>query len=752
MRLLVVSNRLPVTVVENEGKLEFKESVGGLASGIKSYIEILKNKGSRDGSWESDRKPLDFIWIGWPGISVDKGMRETLASRLFSELCAYPVFIPENTMDKFYHGFCNKTIWPLFHYFTSHVQYDKDSWEYYREVNQKFCDAVVRLAEPDDIIWIHDYHLMLLPRMIRDAAPGLQIGFFLHIPFPSFEVFRLLPSNWRREILEGLLGADLIGFHTNDYTHYFLRSVQRILGYEHNMGRIIADDHLVEADIFPMGIDYQKFRDHASSPEVEMEKADLKVMFSGRKVVLSIDRLDYTKGIINRLQGYEKFLKKNPEWHGKVTLVLVVVPSRTQVEHYQHMKKQIDETVGRINGRCGRMNWMPILYHYKFMPFNLLVALYSMSDVALVTPLRDGMNLIAKEFIATKTDGRGVLILSEMAGTSKEAWETILINPNDTDEIADALETALKMPEEVQVRCNRAIQARLKRHDVIRWAEYFIQRLIMLQGEQERFNARHMGQSSRTRMKQAFRDAKRRLILLDYDGTLVPLVKHPQMAAPPDDLKLFLGLLGKELGTNVVLISGRNKNELQDWFGGLGLGLVAEHGVWIRESGNDWKMLKPLSNEWKPKILPLMEMYVDRLPGSFIEEKDYSLAWHYRMADPEISSIVAKELVDGLLSFTANIDIQVLQGNKVVEVRNAGLTKGDAGLYWMSKESYDFVLAAGDDWTDEDLFKVLPENAFSFRIGMAQSYAHFNLRNCTEFLDLMRDMTGEQPMLLRKKA
>lgn len=741
MRLLIVSNRLPVTVMKDGDHLKFQESVGGLASGVRSYIESLKNNGFSEGCAQL---PQDFVWIGWPGMNVENEMRDALASRLYSELCAYPVFISEKSMEKFYHGFCNKTIWPLFHYFPSNVEYDEDGWEYYKEVNQKFCDAVIKLAEPDDIVWIHDYHLMLLPKMIRDKAPNLHIGFFLHIPFPSFEMFRLLPSAWRKEILEGLLGADLVGFHTYDYTQYFLRSVQRILGYEHNMGRIIVDDHLVEADIFPMGIDYQKFHEVANSSQVEKEKDNLRIMFSGRKVILSIDRLDYTKGIINRLQGYERFLKKNPQWHDKVTLVLVVVPSRTQVEHYQQMKKQIDEIVGKINGRCGRMNWMPILYHYKFMPFNLLVALYSMSDVALVTPLRDGMNLIAKEYIATKTDGKGVLILSEMAGASKEAGETILINPNDTDEIANALKAALEMPEEEQVRCNRAIQTRLKRHDVVRWAEDFIKALILLQEEQKRLDAKHLGPSTWMRLKQDFRGAKRRLILLDYDGTLVPLAMHPNMAAPSENLKLFLRLLAQEPRTDVVLISGRNKNELQSWFGGLDIVLVAEHGVWIKELGEDWKVQKPLSNDWKPKILPLMEMHTDRLPGSFIEEKDYSLAWHYRMADPEMSSAMAKELVDGLVSFTANIDIRVLKGNKVVEVRNAGMTKGDAGLYFMSKGKFDFILAAGDDWTDEDLFKVLPETAFSIRIGMSQSYANFNLRNCNEFLELMQDLMKEE--------
>lgn len=750
MRLLIVSNRLPVTVVRDGGDLRFQESVGGLASGLRAYLDNRKFSSSSESQCAKSpyvqsqcaRIQSDYVWVGWPGVTIEEDKRDLLKSKL-SPFHAHPVFLSEKSMDKFYHGFSNKTIWPLFHYFTSHVQYDEDFWAHYKQVNVTFCDAVMQIARPDDLIWIHDYHLMLLPGLIRDKIPDASLGFFLHIPFPSFEVFRLFPGQWRREILEGLLGADLIGFHTYDYTHYFLRCVQRILGYENNMGNIIADNHLVRAGIFPMGIDFNKFKDAASSPGVIEEKENLKALFEGRKVVLSLDRLDYTKGIINRLKGFELFLKRNPEWHGRVVLVLVVVPSRTEVDHYQQMKRQIDEIVGKINGRCGRMNWTPIRYHYKFLPFNLLVALYSTSDVALVTPLRDGMNLIAKEYIATKADGKGVLILSEMAGAAKEAGETIVINPNDIGEIADALKAALEMHEEEQTRCNKAIQARLKRHDVVRWADDFIQALIAMQKEQEKLDAKLLGMSSKDKMKSEFLAANRRLILLDYDGTLVPLARHPKMATPTAKLMEFLKLISQEQRTDVVLISGRNRAELQSWFGDLGIGLVAEHGVWIKERGEDWKMLKPLTNEWKQKILPLLEMYTDRLSGSFVEEKEYSLAWHYRMADPEMASIVAKELVDDLVNFTANIDVQVLQGNKVVEVRNAGLNKGDAGLYCRSRGAYDFILAAGDDWTDEDLFKVLPETAYSIRIGMAQSYARFNLHNSAEVIELIRDLAIE---------
>jgi trehalose 6-phosphate synthase/phosphatase len=489
-----------------------------------------------------------------------------------------------------------------------------------------------------------------------------------------------------------------------------------------------------------MGIDFQKFSNTTGSKEVQAEKDALKNVFADCKVILSIDRLDYTKGIVNRLHGYELFLERNPEWHGKAVLVLIVVPSRTEVEHYRQMKRQIDEVVGRINGKFGSINWTPILYHYKFLPFNKLLALYNTSDVALVTPLRDGMNLIAKEYVATRTDGKGVLILSELAGASKEVREAIIINPNDLEEIAIALKEALEMPKEEQARRNRIMQSRLKRHDVVRWADSFVQALLAIKDEERESDYKLLGPSAKSQLIEDFIQAERRLFLLDYDGTLVQYAGSPQLAKPTEEIRKILRLISENPKNEVVLVSGRDKMTLQSWFGSLNIGLVAEHGVWIRKVNEDWRMLKQLTNDWKPRILPIMEMYSDRLPGSFVEDKEFSLAWHYRMADNEMASIVAKELLDDLVNFTANIAVQVLKGNKVIEVRNPGMNKGDAGSYWISENEYDFILAIGDDWTDEDLFRVLPETAYSIKVGMSQSQARFNLPNSPEVINLLREL------------
>jgi trehalose 6-phosphate synthase/phosphatase len=737
-RILIVSNRLPVAAEEKEGQLRFQLTAGGLVSGLSAYLDSLKG---------SSFAQCDYVWVGWPGTVVPDKAKAELKQKLLKEFHAHPVFLSAKVMDKFYNGFCNKTVWPLFHYFPSYTVYDQDYWSHYKRVNEIFCEAVAEIIKPDDVVWVHDYHLMLLPQLIRQKMPHVPIGFFLHIPFPAFEIFRLLPGRWRREILEGLLGADLLGFHTHDYTQYFLRCVLRILGYDHNMGRIIADDHMVKADTLPMGIDFQKFHSAPGRAEIQKEKDELAKALAHSQVVVSIDRLDYTKGTLNRLRGYEAFLEKNPQWNGKVTLVLVVVPSRIGVEHYQQMKRQIDELVGKINGRFGSISWTPILYQYRFLPFDPLVSLYSISDVALVTPLRDGMNLIAKEYIATRADDQaGVLILAEMAGASKELGEAIIINPNNIEEIADALKEALEMPREEQIRRNKIMQTRLKHFDVVRWGKDFVQTLILVKEEQKKLEARLMSPPVKEHLIKDFAKADRRLLLLDYDGTLVPFAELPQMARPTEDLLRTLKPFSEDQKTEIALISGRDKDTLQNWFGMLNISLIAEHGAWIKEKNQDWKMIKLLTNEWKPQILPLLERYADRLPGSFVEEKEFAIVWHYRRADPELASIRAKELVDDLVNFTANIDVQILQGSKVVEVRCAGVNKGVAGMYFISKGNFDFMLAIGDDWTDEDLFKVLPDTVYSIQVGLTQSHARFNLRTYMEVRELLQALaqTGEQ--------
>ena len=597
-----------------------------------------------------------------------------------------------------------------------------------------------KILRPDDLLWVHDYQLMLLPGLVRQRFPEMAIGFFLHIPFPSFEVFRLLPRVWRAELLEGVLGSSLVGFHTHDYTRDFLTSVLRTVGYEHQLGSISLRDRVVKVDTFPMGIDFERFIRAAASPETETRVAKLRARCVGQKVIFSVDRLDYTKGLINRLRGYELFLKNNPQWHGKVVFIISVAPSRIGVESYQAMKLELEQGVGRIVGAFGNVHWTPLIYQYRNLAFEEIVALYRLCDVALITPLRDGMNLVAKEFVASRPDQTGVLVLSEMAGAAKEMGEALIINPFHKEEFAKAIEQALTMPVEDQVRRNQLMQERLRRYDVNRWAEDFVQAMLSTLKTEAARRARSLTGKAQAALVQQYRQAKRRALLLDYDGTLVPFVENPKLARPDAELLELISTLGQDAANDVVIVSGRSRHDLEEWFGTMPVALVAEHGVWLRSKNANWRMLKTLTTEWKERVRPILHLYVDRLPGALLEEKEFSLAWHFRRADPEQASLRARELLDDLAGYTRNIDVQVLEGNKVVEVRNTGVNKGTAALEWLGANPPEFILGIGDDWTDEDLFRALPPTAWSVRVGLANTAARYHLGGHTAVRRVLRDL------------
>ncbi|MDB6067595.1 MAG: UDP-forming alpha,alpha-trehalose-phosphate synthase [Pedosphaera sp.] len=729
-RLVIASNRLPFTVSMADGEPRFTVSSGGLTTGLWSYLRNASQSG----------KQLDFLWVGWPGCSVAPGHEEPIRKYAGEHFHAAPVFFPEERMDRFYLGFCNKTIWPLFHYFPTLAHIEEDYWREYQDVNELFGEALLKVLRPDDRLWVHDYQLMLLPRMVRRRFPDMPIGFFLHIPFPSFEIFRLLPRAWREEIIEGLLGASLVGFHTHDYARDFLKSVLRTAGHEHQLGRLTLPDHTVKVDTFPMGIDFESFARTAQSAETTARIEQLRANCIGQKVIFSVDRLDYTKGLINRLRGYDLFLKKNPHWRGRVVFIISVAPSRTGVESYQAMKKELEQTVGRIIGKYGDVNWTPLIYQYRNLQFDEIVALYRLCDVALITPLRDGMNLVAKEFIASRPDQTGVLILSEMAGAAKEMGEALLINPFHGEDFVRALEQALSMPVEEQIRRNQFLQERLRRYDVNRWAEDFLQAMSGAQNTEAARRARALAGKAQVALIQHYREAVHRALLLDYDGTLVPLADHPRMARPDGELTDLLATLSGDPANEVLIVSGRSRSELEAWLGRLPVSLVAEHGMWLRRKNEQWRILNAVTTEWKEGVRPILQLYVDRLPGALLEEKEFSLAWHYRRADPEQAEQRAHELLDDLASYTRNIDVQVLEGNKVIEIRNTGATKGTAALDWIGNGTPDFILGIGDDETDEDLFRALPEGAYSVRVGFVNTTAKYHLSSQSMVRRVLREL------------
>jgi trehalose 6-phosphate synthase/phosphatase len=616
-------------------------------------------------------------------------------------------------MDNVYLGFCNKTIWPLFHYFPSYAVFDREFWNEYKRVNEIFRDELVEIIRPDDIIWIHDYHLMLLPQLLRESISN-PIGFFLHIPFPEYEVFRLLRDESREGLLNGMLGADLVGFHTHDYSQYFLRCVLRILGLENHFGRIDMPDRAVKVGTFPMGVDYNKFNQLvvADSLQAQPDKKD-------QKIILSVDRQDYSKGILHRLKGYQLFLQKYPRWHGKVSMYMIVVPSRIGLESYQEIKSSLDEWVGFINGEYGTFDWTPVIYQYTSLPHETLISIFRMSDVALLTPLRDGMNLVAKEYVAARNDRKGVLILSEFTGASKELSESIIINPNNIEEIADAIHEALGIPENEQICRNEAMQLRLKRYDVRRWASDFVDALTEIRKISDySFRKKLLNDELIQKLVADYKKASSKILIFNYDGTLVPLNNKKSSPAPSEDLLALLSEIRELARPDMVILSGRSREELDSWLGDLPVNLAAEHGSWVREDYSDqWTQLKPLTGEWKKEILPILEVYTDRLPGARIIEKDYSLCWQYHKSDIEQASYIAKELTDHLINITANMGIQIFQGDKILEITNSGINKGDLVRHWLNNGRHDFILAIGAGWSDELLFRALPENAYSIKVG-----------------------------------
>ncbi len=718
-KTIIVSNRLPVTVKREVGNLEFIPSAGGLATGLGSIYKQGEN-----------------IWIGWPGFTdFREGEEQHIIDGLRKDSMA-PVFLTHEDILGFYEGYSNRTIWPLFHYFPEFAEYETDLWESYVSVNQKFCDEILKYAHEEDIIWVHDYQLLLLPEMLRKALPKATIAFFQHIPFPSYEIFRLLP--WRSELLNGMLGADLLGFHTYDDMRHFLSSVNRILGYGNTMGKITKQNRMIAVDAFPMGIDYDKFSNAPHLPETKEKIARYNSTFSSQKIILSIDRLDYSKGIKQRLYAFDQFLTTYPEYIGKVSMVLVVVPSRDKVPQYQQLKDEIDKLVGQFDGKYNRMDWSPIHYFYRSFSFHALTALYTISEVALITPLRDGMNLVCKEFIACKTDKKGVLILSEMAGAAKELSEAILINPNDLNQMVEALNQALTMTEYEQEQRMDDMQVKLQRYNIHRWVDNFMTALHSIKDRQKEMNLKLIDQERENRIMRKYQNTDKRIFFLDYDGTLKGFSKNPKDASPDQELIEILGKLAADKKNRVVIITGRDKTTMQSWLGHLPVDIIAEHGVWLKEhETGDWKMIESLDQSWKQQIRNILELHVDRTPGSFIEDKDYSLVWHYRKADPEFGELRARELLGNLNYLTANMNLHSMVGNKVIEIKSRDVNKGKAARRWLALDDFQFIFAVGDDVTDEDTFKALPEKVYSIKVGLTASNARYNVKSFVEVRELL---------------
>jgi trehalose 6-phosphate synthase/phosphatase len=699
-RLLIVSNRLPVTAaVGEDGGVRMTAASGGLATGLRSWYQ-------RSGG----------LWIGWPGdvagLTIEQGAD---LDRQLAERSLAPVWLTRDDIEQSYLGFANRVLWPLFHYLIDRVPVHATGWDAYGRANQAFADEVVRHYRPGDAIWIHDYHLMLLPALLRRRLPAARIGFFLHIPFPSSEVFRTLP--WRREVLAGLLGADLVGFHTYAYMRHFLASLLHVEGVEADVDRVRVGTRTARIGVFPMGVDAAAFSTMAADADVRAEVDAIRHEAGDRRILLGIDRLDYTKGIPRRLQSIERLLHREPHLRDAIRYIQVAVPSRIEVDTYQRFRRDVEEQVGRINGQCGTVRSTPVHYIHRAVEVRQLVALYCAADVMLVTPLRDGMNLVAKEFVASRRDEDGVLVLSEFAGAAAELDGAVVVNPYDVEGVAQAIQHALAMPAAERRARMRSLRRRVREHDVSTWAREFLRQLGECHAEPPAYALARSEESLANAIAEA-RGAAGLRLLLDYDGTLVPLARAPELAAPDEELLDLIVRLTDTPGLDVEIVSGRPRDTLEAWLGHLPVVLWAEHGFWRRaRRGDGWEAAAHVAPDWMQRIAPILQQFTASTPGSRLEIKRAAVAWHFRGAQREFGARQAHELRLLLGDALSNQPLEVLEGKKVIEVRFRGLSKAVVAQENVTAAPRRVIIAFGDDRTDEDLFRALPASAITVAVG-----------------------------------
>ena len=709
-RLILVANRLPVSVDLSGGQVQIQPSSGGLATGMRGLS-----------------KAEHVSWVGWPGGMPNSDEQRASLEAQLREHSATPVYLSGHEAERFYEGMSNSVIWPLFHYLIDRLPLFVKDFDEYRSVNERFADAVCAEASDEDLIWIHDYHLLLLPGILRARLPRARIGFFLHIPFPSSEIFRLLPH--REQLLRGMLGANLIGFHTHSYARHFADALLGTLGIEPELDRVDVDGRNVSLGVFPMGIDVAGFERMAQDPELPARVAELRRAQGVERRLLGVDRLDYTKGIPRKLLAMERLLERSPHYRGKVRLLQIAVPSRENVAEYKSLRNDVEQLVGRINGSSGSLHDVPIHYLYQPVTQAELVASYRAADIMVVTPLRDGMNLVAKEYVAARTDGDGVLVLSELAGAASELGEALTVNPYDVESLALTLDRALSMPEAERRERMTALRDKVRAHPVELWAKSFVDTLEAgerglgprdLRRDPDQLDALALGLAENPEV----------VLALDYDGTLVPIARNPDLAVPDSALSELLAMLGRLSGVRVCVVSGRAQGSLAAWLGKLPIDLVAEHGVWSKRAGvAAWKChVDPTTLGWLPDARGILETYVERAPGAFLEQKTAGLAWHYRNVDPYLGVHLARELRVHLVRHFAQLPVSILAGRKVIELRPQGMDKGAAARDSLALFATGAaVAAAGDDRTDEDLFLALPEGSISLCAGTLATRAGYRI-------------------------
>lgn len=747
--MIVVSNRLPFVLKQNDdGTYSRKASAGGLVTAVAPVVVNCNG-----------------FWVGWPGIHLNDSNITippsdpndiTPTAGLKSDR-VIPVQIDESIFDAYYNGACNATFWPLFHSMPDRATFEGEHWKAYIAANKEFANctmAALRKLKENDVsgdiplIWIHDYHLMLAANWIRQSAEEEEIkcklGFFLHIPFPPWDIFRLFP--WSDEILQGMLACDMVGFHITDYCLNFVDCCQRNLGCRVDRKNLLVEHgrQTVRVRPLPIGIPFERF--------VELSQKAPKVLSTNLKIILGVDRLDYTKGLVNRLLAFEKLLVKHPVHLEKVSLLQIAVPSRTDVKEYQDLKEEMDQLVGRINGRFTTPNWSPIKYIYGCVSQNELAAFYREAAVGLVTPLRDGMNLVAKEFVACQINSPpGVLIVSPFAGAGETMHEALICNPYEIDGAAEVIHRALTMPEDERTLRMNCLRRREKINDVNYWTKSFLSAMgsLITQEDHDEVGAVTMPAVTLDDFDEYLAkyigNTHKLALLFDYDGTLAPIAPHPDLAVIPKETKNILQRLSNMSDVYIAVVSGRNVNNVKEMVGIDRITYAGSHGLEILHPDGT-KFVHQMPSGFQGKVGELLKKLQEQVckDGAWVENKGALLTFHFRETpinkrEPLVTT--ARKLIvehgfkaaDAHCAIEAKPPVQWNKGRASIHILRTAF-----GLDWSERVR---IIYAGDDTTDEDAMQALKGMAATFRVTSSQitkTYAERRLPSTDSVLTLLR--------------
>jgi trehalose 6-phosphate synthase/phosphatase len=727
MKLIIVSNRLPFTLEQKESGAELKPSMGGVATGLYSYLSSLNS------TRYPDRRVL---WFGSSTKEIDDDYQEELRELPFEHI---NIVLDAKLYTSFYTGFCNQSLYPLLTGFPQHFQFTDSAWNCYIRVNRMFAQRIATQVEPGDIVWVNDYHFFLLPALLRELIPKVTINFFLHVPFPSSDTFAHFPNQVSKTLLEGVLSANMVGFHIQEYVDNFTMAAKRISTITYTDNFILHNGGKTKICCYPMSIDFNKY--HQASRDLLASRINQEPIQSSKiKTLLSVDRLDYTKGITNKLWAYEFFLERYTDWRGKVSFTVVIAPSRMDVSANLLLKKQIEEQIENLNSKYSTNTCQAVNYYFEKFEFQGLVEHYLSADVAIVTPIKDGMNLVAKEFIASRVNSDGALILSKEAGARYELCDAFIVDPANISDIAQAMNDALMLNNEEQRYRMVNMQEVIKKYDIFHWVSDVLEELPGVFSDKDQSNTFNAAITSE--ISNAFFSANKRIFFLDYDGTLSNIHENPENAMIEPNLLASIRVLASYTDTKVIIVSGRRAGFIEESFREVSIDYAAEYGSVLRKSNN--KIVShEITDTWKPTARTILEKIMPATGETVIEEKDFSMVIHFKRNSLKKFDVYLSSLLKEFKDISTLYFLEIVQAKTSFEIKPVSINKGKALGNWLYDQSYDFIFAAGDDESDEEMFKMLPSYAYSVRIGDKSSHAKYISEKNAVIIDMLKKIASE---------